>query len=135
MEIKMNKRILSVLTLLVIILSLTSLVSAQSQNQSRLSFNDDNQLLMSQNTNQSMLEITNRFREMNKELTNCTEKCYYQIQSDGNLSMITQNREVRFLGLKLTARESFQVNQEGQVLDNNNNFAEFLRRIGIARTI
>lgn len=97
---------------------------------------ENNQTNMSETAQQKLLQIANNFRERNREMLNCTGDCYYQARSVGeNETEVSENKPVRILGIESNARRTYKVDDEGDLISQRQNFAEFLRGIGLARQV
>jgi len=66
----------------------------------------------------------------------CEEKCYFQAhleEKKGNLSQVDQVQEIKFLGLKVKAKNKFFVNEAGEIVKQRGNLFQVFYNWGIAK--
>lgn len=95
---------------------------------------ENNETNMSKTAKQKLTQVANNFRERNRNRVNCTGNCYLEAENiTENRTEISENKPVRILGIPATARKSFEVNDEGEILEQRRNFAQTMRDWGLAR--
>jgi hypothetical protein len=139
------KKIIYVLGILM--LMMMSMVSATSgydeakfrvNEQKRLSYDDLNNT-QNQERLQEMLQIAEQVREQVQSKYNMScDNCSYQYREefedqDITKRVMTEEKKGKFLGMSVTMRQKYTLNEDNQIEKRTQNFFAFLNRFGLVR--